>query len=141
MSYTIYPLKGVNQIEFGMPVQRVRDLIGNDFLTGDVRAKSKDYPTDYILEDKVFFYYDETGHLEAVEFAAGASILLGGINPLSINWGQAREIMLKLDPDAVIDDEGAESRKLSLAIWCPDADEGDDASVESFLVGRPGYYD
>lgn len=141
MTYKIYLLKGVNQIEFGMPVQRVREIIGNNFSTGDIRAKSKDYPTDYILNERVFFYYDETGHLEAVEFASGADIALGGINPLAMNWGQARALIVKLDPDAMIDDEGAESRKFSMAVWCPDADEGDNLPVESFLVGRPGYYD
>jgi hypothetical protein len=77
--------------------------------------------------------------LEAIEFASGADITLGEINPLSMNWGQVKAMMSKLDSETVFDDEGAESKKFSMTFWCPDADEGEQASLESLLVGRPGY--
>jgi hypothetical protein len=54
MAFKIYPLKGVNDIEFGMHVQDVRKLIDRQFSTGDIRAKSKEFPTDYNIQEGFF---------------------------------------------------------------------------------------
>ena len=141
MLFTVFPLKAVNQIEFGMTAEIVREKMSGRLATGDIRARSKDHPTDYYQDEGAFFYYDEEGFLDAVEFASGANVILGGVRPLELPVGQAIAAMSKLDPNMIVDDEGAFSRRLSLGIWCPSIDEGDDEPVESFLVGKPGYYD
>ena len=61
MLFTVFPLKAVNQIEFGMTAEIVREKMSGRLATGDIRARSKDHPTDYYQDEGAFFYYDEEG--------------------------------------------------------------------------------
>jgi len=145
MEYVVHTLKGVNSIEFGMTVDEVRNIMSGQFETfrrgGAFEPAMNDHPSDFYTEEGVFCYYDTEGHLEAMEFTNRARVLLGGVNVFELPIGRAVELLTRLDPEAVVDWEGAVSHGLSLAVWSPEASEDENAPVESFLTGRPGYYD
>lgn len=151
MKFMVEPLKGiiivrpmheVKRIELGMTAEMVGQRMSGELEIGDIRATSKDHPTYYYPEEPVFFYFDESGHLDGIEFCSGADVLIGGVNLLELPVRRALDALIKLDPDTVVDDEGATSHRLSLAIWCPNLDdEEDEEPVESFLIAVPGYFD
>lgn len=141
MRFFANPNRGVNDIEFGMTAGMVRQRMSGSLETGDIRAKSKEHPTDSYPDVPVFFYYDSEGHLEAIEFCSGADVLLGTVNPLNLPTTEAIAFLRRLDPDLEVDDDGAVSRRLSLAIWVPfmgDEEEGE--HVETLLLAVPGAY-
>lgn len=141
MPFVLQPLKGVNDIEFGMTAEMVDARMEGRLTIGNIRNRSPDHPT-YCYDDvPVFFYFDEDGHLDSIEFCRGSDIDLFGINPFNLTVRQALDFMTSLDPDAVIDRDGAFSHKYSLAIWCPHlGDEEDEEPVETVLIAKPGYY-
>jgi hypothetical protein len=142
MQFLAYPLRGVNDIEFGMSAEMVGERMTGELEIGDIRAKSKDHPTHFYPGEPVFFYFDADGHLEGVEFCEGADVRLGSINLLELPVREAIAVMKKLDADTVVDDQGAVSHRLSFGIWCPNIDdEQDEEPVETVLIARQGYYD
>lgn len=140
MDYTIHPLKGVNQIEFGVQAARVRQDMGTKYISGDFRAVSKEHPTDFFKDAGMFAYYDADGHLEAMEFASPGRVFLGGVNLLSMHFSQVMALLTKLDSHYSEDRAGACFRTLSIGIYAPRSIDEEDAPVEAVLVGRPGYY-
>ena len=142
MQFVAYPLKGVNDIEFGMTAKMVKEKMSGELEIGDIRATSKDHPTYSYPNEPVFFYFDGDGHLDSIEFCHGADVLIGGVNILDMPVQTAIGAMLKLDPNAIVDDDSVVSPELSIAIWCPHlGDPEDEEPVETILIGKPGYYD
>lgn len=140
MQYVIHPLKGVNDVEFGMHVSEVRRRMGGD--PEQFRRGGEGYPSDYHVKEGVFCYYDDQGFLEAIEFANIAPAFLDGVDLFTLSVSEMAALLTRLDPEGGRDHDGASSRRLCLAAWAPDDDdEGDDAPVESMLTGRPGYCD
>ncbi len=142
MAFVLHPIRGVNDIEFGMTADMVGARMPGVPEIGDFRATSIDNPA-YCYDDvPVFFYFDEGGCLDSIEFCRGSEIDLYGVNPFNFTVCQALELMQRIDPDTVIDGEGAISHKFSLAIWCPNlGDEEDEEPVETVLIGKPGFYE
>lgn len=142
MSYEIHPLRGVVDIDFGMSVDQVRALMSGNFELFQraplLEQFKDDHPSDYYEDQGVFCYYDRAGHLEAMEFTEPAIPLVGGLNLLAMSFPQAAAVLARLDPDVVREPDMVTSRRWSLSVW---SEEGEDGPVDSFLAGRPGYYD
>ncbi|MEJ5977879.1 hypothetical protein WG901_14615 [Novosphingobium sp. PS1R-30] len=144
MKFTIYPLRGVQNIEFGMSSEQVASIMKaapEKFFRGGRGEGGGKFPSDHYHEQGVFFYYDDDGHLEGIEFATPAEPEFGGVNFLQIPASHAVAIVAGIDPDASVDNEGVISRKLSLAIWSPNVGDSPDAPAESMAIGRAGSYD
>lgn len=141
VKYVIYPLKGANDIEFGMHVSEVRQKMKS--IPEEFRRHREIHPSDHYVEEGVFCYYDPDGHLEALEFDRIAQVFLGDTDLFKLPVGRMISMLKQLDPEtAQYEPGGALSRHLSLGIHTPDDDdEGEHAPVESVLTGRPGYYD
>jgi hypothetical protein len=141
MDMKIYPLRGVNNIEFGMHAKFVRNNIGKEFK--EFRRGSEVYPSDYFEKEGIFCYYDSEGRLDAMEFHRPARVFLGGVNLLSLHFNQIMAFLSKLDSRFLTDGDGADFRTISIGVYAPgalDEDEGD-VPVEAILVGRENYYD
>ena len=142
MTYQVNPLRGISNIEFGMSVSQVRSLMSGEFKTFSraplMEQFKDDHPSDYYEDQGVFCYYDRAGRLEAMEFTEPAEPLVGGVNLLAMSFPQASAALARLDPDVVYEPDMVTSRRLSLSIW---SEEGEDGPVDTFLAGRPGYYD
>jgi len=141
VDFVVHPLKGVNDIEFGMTAPQVRSKINAAPEQKAHRATSKEYPSDFYPDLGLFCDYDEEGHLETVEFVLAGRPFLGGVNILTLPFGLAADLLRRLDPQVTLEPDAAVSRRLSMAIWSSDLPDGDHVPVETFLVGRPGYYD
>jgi hypothetical protein len=139
MDYIIHPLRGINEIQFGMHANDVRNLM--NIPNKPFRRGNEEFPSDSFENSNIFCYYDQDGHLEAMEFASESQVFIGGVNPLNMPGSQAIDTISRLDSSAVIDSEGIVSRQLSLALWCPSIKDEPDQPAESILVGRSGYYD
>jgi hypothetical protein len=139
MDFTVHPLRGVNDIEFGMQASEVRKIIGEK--PEEFRRHDEIYPSDHFVEEGVFGYYDPEGHLEALEFAEPARVILGAANILDLSFGQAATLMKQIDPEVVVDRDMVTSKRLCLSIWSSAGFKDDAELVEAFWVGRTGYYD
>lgn len=148
MAFTILPLKGFDQVEFGMGKQQARSLMRTS--PEEFKRGNEKIPSDFFVQENVFFYYDEEGDLEAIEFARGAQIFLDNHSIFDMDVKQCEVFLQKFDPEAAINEGGVTSHRLSLGVWVPfmnayDDDDGDDTDevgqIETVLIGRPGYYD
>ena len=140
MNFVVHPLKGVNDIEFGMTSAQVRAKVNVAPEPDLHRATSKEFPSDFFPDLGFFCDYDDEGHLETIEFVLAGRPVLGGVNILSLPFHLAAEVLSRLDPQVVRAPDMVTSRRLSLSVWSSDPeDEG--IPVEAFLIGRPGYFD
>lgn len=139
MDFTFHPLKGANDLEFGMSENVVHQRMV--IIPEKFRRHDESFASDHYVSGGAFAYYDDEGHLEAIEVAEPSRAILGDVNILALPVQQALDFIKRIDPDAVIDSDGVISYKYSLAVWCPHlGDEDDEEPVGAVLVGRPGYY-
>lgn len=141
VTFQLHPLKGANDIEFGMTADMVRARMTDT-------CRTFDRWNDGCLEDMYHdigaaFSYDQDGHLEACEFFRPARALLGGIDMLALTMPQTEAIRKQLDPStASTDIEGPTAYDLALGPWIENPDgEGDKALITTFVIGKAGYYD
>lgn len=139
MDFVLKLLKGANGLEFGMTEQAVHDRM--KVAPEKFRRHDEAFMSDYYVSDGAFAYYDDQGHLDAIEVSTPSRAILGGVDILALPVRQALAFVKQLDPDTKIDNGSVISHKYSLAIWCPHlGDEEDEEPVEAVLVGKPGYY-
>lgn len=139
MDYNILPLKGFNRIEFGMSHEIARRGMNEE--PKPFRRGNESFPSDYFNKEGLFFYYDDSGFLEAVEFAAVGKVFFNQTNLFDLTIGDATSFIRNFDPQLLVEDDGVTSRSLSLGLWSPSAYEGPNEAIESILIGRAGYYD
>lgn len=139
MQIVISPLKGVGDVEFGMPQHKVRGLVG-----GNVRSFKRTpqdlFPCDYFKDIGAFFYYDSEGRLEAVEFASPARPTVAGTELIGLSFDKACASLDVLDSQVVREVDGAIAYQLGVGIYAPLAKDNPEAPVESVIAFRPGYY-
>src|SRR4051812_8873138 len=106
MNYIINPLRGVGRIEFGMKSDVVRAYVGAEFKSFK-RSPEAAFPCDYFPSQSAFFYYDSSGYLEAVEFAAPARPTVDGIELMSLPFEQVVTKLAARDEHIEIERDGA----------------------------------
>jgi hypothetical protein len=146
MDFIINPLVGIhNGIKFGMNFMEIRKYMKGNFKSfirgGNIKELGDRFPCDFYQDIGVFFYYDLKGKLEAIEFAHEAKPVIDGQAIFDLPAREAVRFLAKLDPELLVESDGATSFRLSLGLWAPDLSDEESAPVESFLTGRPGYYD
>jgi hypothetical protein len=139
MKFSIFPLKGVNQIKFSMTFGEVRALMGSEPKSFK-KGPQDTFPTDYFDSEGVFFFYDGDGRLEAAEFAQPAQPIVADLNILGLGFGEALAILTSLDNHVEKQVDGAIAYQLGISIYAPLAKGDMTAPVETVLVFRPGYY-
>jgi hypothetical protein len=139
MDFIIHPLKGINDIEFGMKKEEVRQLIGVSPV--EFRRHDEAHLSDHFENEGAFAYYDADGHLEAMEFSPPSRALLGVVNVLDLPFGQAASLLNRIDSKLVTDKDMVTSKRYCLSLWSSAGFEEKDEPVEALLVGREGYYD
>ena len=141
MDFELFPLKGANDIEFGMTADMVRERMTGTYSTYEPGHDGN--LADMYHDIGAAFSYDQDGHLEACEFFRPARALLGGIDMLALTMPQVEAILKQLDPStASTDTEGPTAYDLALGPWIENPDgEGDEALITTFVIGKAGYYD
>ena len=138
--FDIRPLRGVGAVEFGMPPEQVRGLLGSA-LRSFKRAATAMFPCDYFPSLGVLGYYTAEGVLEALEFASPARILLGGRNLLGLSFDIAKNFLKSNDARF---EEGIDmviAHRTGVSLYAPLAKENPNSPCQSVLVFAEGYYD
>ncbi len=139
--FTITPHAGVDRFLFGMDRGDVISLLEAEVVKPFKRGAETVAPSDYLPRLGVFFYYDAAMCLEAIEFSAPASPLLGTFHFLGQGFNVVRGHLSTLDPDATANIDGIISQALGISLWVPLGKNDATAPVESLLAFKPGYYD
>ena len=152
MDYYIHPLKGVNEIAFGMSRFQARRHMGSSAEL--VRRGGEGVPSDYFVDEGIFFEYDDKETLSAIEITRGSRLLLHAQSVFDLDVEQCFAFLKLIDPYTILDDDGVTSHSLSIGVWVPfmEADEDDDGEydydgygkpgqIESIMIGRLGYFD
>lgn len=139
MNYAIDPFRGVGDIEFGMRPEAVRARVSGEFQSFK-RSPQAAFPCDYFPSEGAFFYYDASGHLEAIEFAAPAKPTVAGVELINLSFEQAVARLTALDKNIEAETDGAIAYQLGVSIYAPLAKDNGGAPVESVLAFRKGYY-
>ena len=145
MRYVINPMSGSGEILFGMTVGNVRRNMSGEFRTFDrhsgMGVTDKKCMTDAYHGQGVHFLYDPDGKLEAISFFLPARPLLDGVDILNLRMSEATAFLKRLDPALIVENGSAISSHFSLGvIESSEADDDEDAPIESFFFGRAGYY-
>ena len=140
MNYVIDPFRGVGGIEFGMAPKDVRSRMGADFRLFK-RTPEVEVPSDYFPKDGVFFYYDASGLLEAIEFAGPARPTVNGLDLLNLAFEKAVTKLAVLDKYIEEDADGAIAHHLGVSLYVPLLKDDRNAPVRGILAFRRGYYD
>ena len=123
MNYTVELFKRVNELEFGMSKDAVRQMLGAYTVAGkrDMFAHCfAEYADDKLISVEIFG--DFTVEIGEVTFRS------------SDNLKEVGRKMLLLDPEAKLDPKaGASSRKLSIGTYFENG-------FECILIGRENYY-
>lgn len=122
----VVPLKKVNDVEFGMKREEVREL------WGEAKEFKKSKFSKVTTDDFGFchVYYDENDRCEAVEIFEDAEVFINGgvVFPGKIE-------LAKEKIEDLVEDEGSWiSYEQSIGIYAPGE------KMESILFGKKGYY-
>lgn len=140
MAYQIFPLKGFNDIEFGMTRDQVRARFSAPVREDDQHDGME--PCDWYHSLGICFEYDLEYHLQAIEFFKPAKPVFTGVNVLDLTLAQTQAMLARLDPSTVDEVDSSKAFDLAIGVWTQDDDDlGPDAPLTTFLIGKPGYYD
>jgi len=126
--WELIPMKSIGNIEFGCDREVVRSLLTIGYKEFKKTAFSKNTTDDY---GGFHCFYSEDNKLEAIEIFSDCEIVYRGITifPASINVLREQFSDLEKESDGFI------SKKYSIGLYAPGG------TVESILLGSPGYYD
>jgi hypothetical protein len=140
MEFAIHPLKGVQDVTFGMTSEDVRRGMNAEFRSFKRSPQAK-FPCDYFTKEGIFCYYDESGLLESVEFAGPGRPIVSGLDLLNLPFAQAVKKLSDLDENVNTESDGAIANNLGVSVYAPLAKDNKNAPVESVMAFRHGYYD
>jgi|CXWL01.1.fsa_nt_gi hypothetical protein len=139
MDFSIIPLKGVGNVEFGMSPDEVRRRVGSSFRSFK-RSPQAAFPCDYFDQLGMFCYYDSEGELEAVEMSSPAAPTINGIDLLKLDFETAARSLAGFGKQIKRENDGVIAYEAGVSIYAPLAKDNPTASVESVLAFRAGYY-
>jgi len=141
MLFEIQSHRGAGSVQFGMSPDEARAALASEFESFK-RSQESAYPCDHFTALGCFVYYgDESGLVEAVEFAAPAEPMFDGLNLLGLGFADLHKQITKIDPDVLLDADGLTSLRLGIGAWAPFLEEEPDTPPEAVIAFAPGYYD
>ena len=138
LNFEIMPNLGAGPILFGMEEQEIHKILGNQF------EKIKKSMSDGIETDMYewcFIYYKKPGVCQAIEFFEPAVPLLNGEKLFGRPYSEVKEILIKLDDQVQLDEDGLTSYKLGIGIYAPSSGSNSAAPIEGVIIFGNGYYD
>ena len=123
----VEPVKGIDEISFGISREEVRKYFGNNFEEFKKSKFSKNTTDDY---GYCHIFYDKDNKFEAIEFFDEVTIIIDDI----IVFPNRIEVIKKVSDDFEKDEESYISKEKSIGIYAPND------IMESILLGMKGYY-
>jgi hypothetical protein len=139
MRFEIAPKKGAGPIEFGMKVDRVRELIGASPKSFKRTPLSR-HPLDHFESEGVFVNYNAAGLVEALEFDDTAELTLNGVSVQRMSPRDVKRLIQNAGASFLENDDSIVSNDLGLSFWLPDKDEEPNSPAQSILVFGDGYF-
>ena len=99
-----YPFKGVETIEFGMTREKIRALLGSDYITF-LRNEFSENTSDYYKDLNMFVQYNKDNICNALEFAAYNYLIHEGRNLFDFSYKQLTDRYGILSKEKNIEDE------------------------------------
>jgi hypothetical protein len=130
----------VGPIATGMKKEQIRKFLGKDFQTFR-RAQKTGEPSDHFVHKGIIVSYKNGGVADSIEMAAPCLVTIGNRKVLGLPASQVLPMLQLLDGDLEIDQDGAISKKLGVAIYAPAINKNRNAKVESVFVFEDGHYD
>ena len=124
----VEPLKGIDEISFGISREEVRKYFGNNFEEFKKSKFSKNTTDDY---GYCHIFYDKDNKFEAIEFFDEVTIIIDDI----IVFPNRIEVIKKVSDDFEKDEESYISKEKSIGIYAPND------IMESILLGMKVYYE
>jgi hypothetical protein len=128
---------GLKGLPIGSPVDVVRAFLGGGHQPFKRSPDSQE--TDYWPSEGIFAYYDAANRLEAIEFSPPSDPTLLGASLTNASMRDAIEHLRSLDPETLVEQSGATSKKLGIGVWSSTGKH--DQPVMSVIIFGPGYYD
>lgn len=139
MSYPIKSFTGAGPIEFGMTIEQVRNVMGDDFVSFK-RTPAADIPNHHYRSLGLIINYRLPGVVKAIEFASPADPEFDDIHLLAISYNELKKLLIARDPDLEIEIDGLTSHKLGIGAYAPHAADEPNSPVEAIIVFEKDYY-
>ena len=124
-SANVIPLKGVNDIRFGMNRHKIRSILGN----ADSFKKTSDSKNETDAFGPYHIYYDNMDKCEAIELSNDVKIMINGKQLRTLT--DAIKVIGKFEET----EKGHHvSKNRSIGIYAPDKE------IESLMVAKKGYF-
>ncbi len=137
MEFDIKPYVGVGPITFGMPPEKIRQILG---MKPEPVNKSGEIPADFFQQLGIFIFYKHPGICEAVEFSGPASPKFEGQYLLGRPYQEIEQWIKILDPEVMLKDAGLTSCKFGFGLYAPSARKEPNLPVEGVIVFEKGYF-
>jgi len=140
MSTKVIPGVSAGQVALSMSREEVRAVLGAPDHEDDKRPWSADVEWVYTTKGTTAIF-DRTGICVAVVLGRRSDPVLSGIRLLGVAASVAWQLLRRLDPGAIAEDNSLRSPKLGVSIHAPDIVDEPSEPAESVLVYRSDYYD
>jgi hypothetical protein len=139
MKYVINSYTAVGPIIFGMARDEVWDIAGKTPVVFK-KSQASDRETDDFGDFHV--YYDANGRVEAVEFFNGLSeVLFDKQNLFALPRAELNRFLIMRDSELMVESDSMISCKHGIAVYAPGWKLHPNATAESVLMFKKGYYD
>lgn len=126
-TWVVKPLKSVNDIEFGMKREQVRNIFGDKYREFN-KTKFSNNTTDDFYYYHVF--YNEKDECEAVEIFEDISVIINGLKV----FPNEVSVLTSIASDFTEENGSYISKSMSIGVYAPNG------KIESILFGVDGYY-
>lgn len=134
----IRPYVGVQEIDFGMKRESIREKFNHQF-TEFKKTSFSQNTTDAF--EFCHVYYDNENLCEAVELFEPAIIVFDNFVMSEQSYEKVKEFFESIDSSLDCDDVGFTSYKYGIGVFAPDALDEPKEPIEAVIVFRKGYYD
>jgi hypothetical protein len=138
MIFNISPYIGVEEIEFDMQRQKVRNKFNGDYREFK-KTKFSINTTDAFQFCHV--YYDNANLCEAIEFFEPAIVAFDNFQITGKSYRVVKEYFENIDEKLDFNDAGFTSYKYGVGVFAPYALDEPDGLIEAIIIFRNGYYD
>ena len=106
-----------------------------------VRTPNDTNSSDYYVELGIFVYYDENNKCDAVEMIAPAKVSYKNYSLFNKSYKEILSTISTFSSDIEEDNEGFISKSEGIGVYAPSKNEEENASPETIIFFREGYYD
>ena len=137
MKLPICPFVGAGALRFGMCRNEIRSALQSEYTS---YLKGDDTKADAFDSLGIHVYYNDHEQCEAIEFYGPCQPVLDSVQLLDISYSKLKSQIKAIDPKLEEDDVGFISCRAGIGAYAPSHMSTPEASVDSVIIFREGYY-